>query len=371
VLIRNFVFGWAIEWVFFVIELSAAFIFYYYWGKLKPKTHVQVAWVYALAAWISLVLITGITGFMLHPGRWLETHNFWHGLLNPQFIPQTISRTGGALLLTSLYVYLHASLTIKDAALRDLIAKRSARPALLGAVLITLGGIGWYVFMPESARLALQAAAVLNVFTALIFALTVAVFFLLYIGPYRNPGWLSPGFAVTLFLFGMAAFSTGEFIREAVRKPYIVYNVVLGNQVLQDEVAKLRETGYLEGGRWTRAYIAEKFPQAVVDGKIDEAKLLELPQEDRIAVGQVIFQHHCNNCHAAKEGYSAAGPLLFSRSPEMLESMILHLHESHYFMPPWSGTPEEAKLLVDYLETIAPERPKGMFPQLEELEATP
>ena len=57
---------------------------------------------------------------------------------------------------------------------------------------------------------------------ALIFALTIVVFFLLYFGPYRNPGWLSPGFAGSLFLFGIAAFSTGEFIREAVRKPFIV-----------------------------------------------------------------------------------------------------------------------------------------------------
>ena len=66
----------------------------------------------------------------------------------------------------------------------------------------------------------------------LIFALTIVVFFLLYFGPYRNPGWLSPGFAGSLCLFGIAAFSTGEFIREAVRKPFVVYNVVLGNQVL-------------------------------------------------------------------------------------------------------------------------------------------
>lgn len=367
-LIRNFVFGWAIEWVFFVIELTAAFVFYYYWGRLPEKTHVTVAWIYGLAAWISLVLITGITSFMLNPGVWLETGNFWHGLLNPQFVPQTISRTGGALLLTSLYVYLHASLFARNTEVRDLIARRSSRPALVGAVMITVGGIGWYVFMPESAQMALQAAAVLTVLTVLIFALTVAVFFLLYLGPYRNPGWLSPGFAITLFLFGLAAFSTGEFIREAVRKPYIVYNVVLGNQVLEDEVTELRETGYLEGGRWTKAYIAEKYPQAMVDDTIDESRLLELPREDREAVGEVIFQYHCNNCHAGREGYSAAGPLLFSRPPEMLESMILHLHQSHYFMPPWSGTEEEAKLLTEYLQTIAPERPQGMFPRLEELE---
>ena len=154
-LIRTFVFGWATEWVFFVIELTAAFIFYYYWGRLDQRTHVIIGWLYASAAWISLVLITGITAFMLNPGVWAtdpKSQNFWTAFFNPQFLPQTIARTGGALLLSSLYVYLHASLSIRDARLRDLIAARSARPALLGAVLITVGGIGWHYFLPPRPR---------------------------------------------------------------------------------------------------------------------------------------------------------------------------------------------------------------------------
>jgi cytochrome bd ubiquinol oxidase subunit I len=41
-LIRIFVFGWATEWVFFFLELSAAFIFYYYWGKLSKEVHLAI-----------------------------------------------------------------------------------------------------------------------------------------------------------------------------------------------------------------------------------------------------------------------------------------------------------------------------------------
>ncbi len=254
-LIRTFVFGWATEWVFFVLELASAFIVYYCWGKLAEKTHVTMAWIYALAAWISLVLITGITAFMANPGDWLEKRDFWAAFFNPQFIPQTIARTGGALLLTSLYVYLHASLVIKDCRLRDMIGSRSARPALAGAIMVTFGGLSWYYFLPDSAKVILAGVASLNILIVLIFALTIVTFFLLYFGPYRNPGWLSPGFAGALLLFGLAAFSTGEFIREAVRKPYVIYNVVLGNQIMPEEVPQLRDQGYLEGGIWTKAYV--------------------------------------------------------------------------------------------------------------------
>ena len=368
-LIRTFVFGWATEWVFFVIELSAAFLFYYYWDTLDAKTHVAIGWIYALAAWISLVLITGITAFMLHSGDWPQRGTFWSAFLNPQFIPQTVARTGGALLLSSLYVYLHASLTTSNIRLRDLIARRSTRPALLGAVLITLGGLGWYWFLPESARAIIPRAAVLNVLMVLIFVLTIVVFFLLYLGPYRNPGWLSPGFAVALFLFGLAAFSVGEFVREAVRKPYIVYNVVLGNQILPREVSELRQRGYLERGIWTKALVAQRYPAVLVDDpsarggrRIEPRRLVELPVADREALGEVLFQYHCNDCHAARVGYSAVGPLIQGRPRPMVRDLIEHLEIAHFFMPPWCGTPEEAELLTDYLMSIAPPRPAGMLP---------
>ncbi|MGQ9563078.1 MAG: cytochrome ubiquinol oxidase subunit I [Thermogutta sp.] len=371
VLIRTFVFGWATEWVFFVIELTAAFIFYYYWDRLPPRIHQTIAWIYALAAWISLVLITGITAFMLYPGRWLESPSFWTGFFNPQFVPQVIARTGGAILLSSLYVYLHSSLALPACEVRSLIIRRSTRPAFLGAALITLGGIGWLLFLPHSARLALEAAAVLTVLTVLIFALTIVVFGLLYVGPYRNPEWMTPGFAASLFIFGLAAFSTGEFIREAVRKPYVVYGVVLGNQVLEKEVTEFRRNGFLQSGLWTRPYVADRWPQTLDQGKIVPDRLLALPEADRKHLGQVIFMHHCNDCHAAESGYSAVGPILFSRPKPMLVDMIRHLHETHYFMPPWSGTAEEAEVLADYLLTIAPERPTGIYPSLERLESQP
>jgi cytochrome d ubiquinol oxidase subunit I len=358
-LIRTFVFGWATEWVFFVLEICSAFIFFYYWGRLSEKTHLAMAWIYALAAWISLVLITGITAFMLNPGRWLEKGDFWTAFFNPQFIPQTVARTGGALLLASLYVYLHASLTIKDARLRDMIASRSARPALAGAVMITLGGLGWYWFLPDSAQALLVNNASLNIMMLLIFALTIATFVLLYLGPYRNPGWLSPGFAGALFLFGLAAFSSGEFVREAVRKPYVIYNVAFGNQILPEEVPRLRTVGYLEGGIWTKAYLEKKYPHIDAASSTGEKRLLNLPEPDRIKFGQLLFQYHCNDCHAANLGFSAAGRLLQGRSRSQVRDLIEHL-DMHFFMPPWAGNSEEAELLTDYLMSIVPPRPSGM-----------
>lgn len=361
VLIHAFVFGWAIEYVFFVLEVCAAFLFYYFWERFDARTHVRMGWIYAGAAWISLVLITGITGFMLHPGRWPQTHGFWDGFLNAQFLPQTVARTGGALLLATLYVYLHAAFRCREPGLLAMISRRSARPGLLGALMVTLGGLWWYLALPASAQAALVAAAPLNILMSILFAVTVVVFAMLYFGPYRKPGWVTPGFAILLFSFGLAAVGAGEFVREAVRKPYILYDVVLSNQILKEELPALRRDGYLESGVWTRAWVAQRHPQAMTAaGGIDEEALLALPAGERAAVGEVLFQHHCNDCHAARAGLSAVSQLVRGWTPEMIHEVVRYPDRSHFFMPPWAGTEPEARLLQEYLAAIALPYPPGL-----------
>jgi cytochrome bd-type quinol oxidase subunit 1 len=360
-LIHNFVFGWAIEYVAFILEIVSAFIFFYYWGRLRAKTHVTIAWIYAWSAWFSLFVITGITAFMLNTGAWHTQRGFWTGFFNPQMIPQVLARTGGALLLSSLYVYLHASFKAKNRELYNLIESRSARPAIWGAALIVVGGVWWYLALPESAQAALAAASVLNILMALIFALTIAVFVMLYLGPYRNPGWFTPGFTILIFLSGIAAVATGEYIREAVRKPYIIYNAVISNQIYPEQIPQLRQSGYLEGGVWTRAFVASKFPFAVSGDSIDEAALLALPDPEQQALGKVLFQYHCNDCHALEVGYSPIGHLIRGWTPDMIQGVVERPEEYHFFMPPWAGTKEEAVLLTKFLAEVAPAHPSGMY----------
>lgn len=359
-LIRIFVFAWASEWVFFVIELTTAFLFYYFWGRLAPGTHQTLGWIYAVSAWMSLFIITGITAFMLQPGAWLQTGDFIDAFFNPQTIPQTLSRTGGSLLLASLYVFLHASFTLKEDPLIDLLGRRSSRPALMGAILILLGGVTWYSALPPSARAALASASALNIFMTLLFAVTVAVFFMLYLGPYRNPRWVTPGFALLFLSFGILAVSTGEFIREAVRKPYIIYNLVTGHQLYVDEIPGVAERGFLESGLWTRLWLKENYPQVFEGRQVDESRLIRLPLEDRKRIGKVLFMYHCNDCHALKRGYSASINLMRGWNRELILDTLLNLHKAEFFMPPWTGTKEEAEILADFLLSIRPPPPEGM-----------
>lgn len=43
VLIRTFVWGWAIEWCFFLIEIAALLLYYYGWNRIDSRTHQLLA----------------------------------------------------------------------------------------------------------------------------------------------------------------------------------------------------------------------------------------------------------------------------------------------------------------------------------------
>ncbi len=339
-LIRTFVFGWAIEWVFFIVEIVAAFIMYYFWTRLPEKTHIIVAWIYAIAAWISLVLITGITAFMLDSrgliAHWSETGVFWHAFFNVQFLPQTILRTGASVLLASLYVFLHAAWTLRkpeDGELLEKVVRRMARPLIFGAVTAALGVGFWFAMLSPRVLLVMERAVLLNVLLTIFFGLCGLMTLLIVLGPMLNPRSINVGFAACLFILGLVALSSAEFIREAVRKPWIVDQVVLGNQIYGDEITDRQENGFLRSAKW------QSIPK------------------DKVRQGGMVFMYHCNNCHATDHGMSAAGPLLVGEDKQRIMDKIRTLNEPTFSMPPWSGTEEELDALSEYLLTIRPEMP--------------
>ena len=93
-LIHTFVWAWAIEWAFFLLEVVTALAWVATWEKVSPKTHLLLIRLYAFAAFMSLVVIQGILGFMLTPGRFPATASVADGFLNPTYLPGLLFRTG-------------------------------------------------------------------------------------------------------------------------------------------------------------------------------------------------------------------------------------------------------------------------------------
>ncbi|RPI06867.1 MAG: hypothetical protein EHM71_11440, partial [Zetaproteobacteria bacterium] len=150
-LIRTFVWGWAIEWVFFVVELAAALLYVGTWDRTSRRTHLTIGWIYFVAAYFSLVVINGIVAFMLTPGHWLETRAFWDGFFNPTYWPSLVLRTGIALTLAGAYGWLVTTRLPSNGA-RDGLVRYLAAWGVVGAAVAGLGFAWWAANIPADAR---------------------------------------------------------------------------------------------------------------------------------------------------------------------------------------------------------------------------
>ena len=116
-LIHNFVFGWAIEWVFFLVELATAVVYYYTWNRIDAKAAPDRGLGLRGASVCTLIIINGILTFMLTPGdTWLsvagsghEATKFWNAFFNPTYWPSLLLRTCVCASLAGIWALISAS----------------------------------------------------------------------------------------------------------------------------------------------------------------------------------------------------------------------------------------------------------------------
>ncbi len=342
-LIHAYVWGWAIEWVFFFIEITAALLYLYGWDKLEPRLHLWYGWIYFIAAYLSLVIINGIITFMLTSGSWIRNHQFWKGFFNPTYFPSLAFRTAIALALAGIYALITASVQ-KDSALKARIVRWSAWwivPSL--AVLPLLAW--WYVrripadvwanargFMPTATHFAFFAVVLLSV-TFLLALLTLV-----------RPGRMHLAFSLLVAVVALGAMGSFEFVREAIRKPYVISNYLYANSLYSTQIPgdagfsvdEVDNTGILASAKW-----------------IDQR---DITAGDQVTVGHEIFRVECQSCHTAN-AYRGLKHYLTLRAWDQnkIQAMIGGLEFMHNsVMPPFAGTDSERAALAAYLGSIHP-----------------
>ncbi len=334
-LIHSFVWAWAIEWVFFFVEIAAAFVYYYGWDRLDRRTHLAVGWIYFAAAWLSLFVINGILTFMLTPGRWLMTHTLGDGFFNPTMLPSLILRTAVAVALAGLYALVTASRLhpgdARDAA-RDRLTRYAAGWLLAGVVVLPFAG-AWYVSrIPDAARmLTVGGSSAVTIFAALSIALSALIVLIAYFGPYRQPRSANLLVAVILVGLGLGVTGVTEWVREAVRKPYVIYNYMYSNGILQADRAVVSDRGILQTAKWVDRQAIANYPQRAA------------PE---------IFRVECRSCHTL-DGYNALRPLVRGWSEQFMDYQLQRLNELKGYMPPFVGTEAERRALAGWLADVA------------------
>jgi cytochrome bd-type quinol oxidase subunit 1/mono/diheme cytochrome c family protein len=352
-LIHNFVFGWAIEWVFFIVELTTAAVYYYTWNKIDPKHHLTVGWVYAGASACTLVIINGILTFMLTPGdTWLsvagtgaEASKFWNAFFNPTYWPSLLLRCTVCVSLAGVWALITSSRIdgYKFPALKTSLVKWSVKWLMASFVVVPFALV-WYLWMvPESQRALLTlgidtiGAGTFSTVTriALLIIITSATIVgVAYQLGYKNPLDFNLSTAISILLLALMATAAGEYSREMLRKPYVIGRWMYSNGVRVKYVDRINHEGYLKDSLWVWKDAAG--------------------ESSSYSRGEAIFRGECSSCHTL-DGYRPVRQLLAGRDQANIASFLKMLHEykpdSPYrrFMPPLSGTSEDVNDLAEYL----------------------
>ena len=339
ILIHTFVFGWAAEWVFFLVEIVALFVYFYTFGKMDDRTHQIIGWIYFGAAWMSLFLINGIIDFMLTPGTWLSNNDFWYGFFNPTFWPSLFFRSFMCFMLAGCYGFLTATF-LEDEQARHRMIRYSGVWALVSLILSVPAG-WWYIsVLPEKARglvdgasPTIAKAATVAAFSSAALAGLVITLILL------NPKARTRAMTVIVMIAAMGYMGAFEWTREAARRPYVINEVMYSNGILKKEVERINQEGFLKNAKWVQNKV------------VTEANQLE--------AGRELFLHQCFACHTLG-GFNND---IVSRTKNMsygaMRKYLATIHEKRYFMPPFVGNESELKALAAYLTAGLHKKPLG------------
>lgn len=329
-LIHTFVFGWAAEWVFFVGEIVALFIYFYTFGKMDRKNHIIIGWIYFICAWMSLFLINGIIGYMLTPGAWIENHNFWSGFFNPTFWPSLVFRTGISLVLCGVFGFVTAAF-LKNESLRQSIMRTCAAWVAIPFVLMLAGGWWYLKTIPEAPKAIImeKSPEIANYLQVLTWILPI-LFIASMVMAIRLPNSFQKGLCFAVVGIALIYFGAFEFIREGGRRPFIIYDHMYSNQVYVKDVPEIQKAGFLPSAKWV--------------------KHKEVSDDNLIEAGRELFKLQCSACHSTHGPLNDIVPLVQKYDSVFgMDAMLNGLGKLNNYMPNFMGSRQERWALANYI----------------------
>lgn len=288
-LIHSFVWKWATEWVFFLIEVVGVYMIIYLVGKVDRATHLRISIIFGLASYGTMLIIIGILSFMMWPGKpeWFAEGGYLNGFYGANTFAQLAMRTAFMFTMTAVVGGIVAG-GIKDAAFKREIARKLA---LLGMGSTVAGGLllQWYMgTLPETAQVITENR--LPDWFAMSLLVTLGGIFAWFAATWLQPRLLTPaiaaGMTVAVLVFGLWP---EEVARESLRKPYVAGQYVYSNQVIardvpglgiRSEIPLIEQKGFLA----TQVFVPDS--------------LRSVNPHNALEAGRSLALTTCSNCHS-------------------------------------------------------------------------
>jgi mono/diheme cytochrome c family protein len=269
---------------------------------------------------------------MLTPGRWLTTQALADAFFNPTMWPSALIRTAVAVALAGLYALVTASIA-SPADHRERLTRYAAKWLLAGAVAIPVGGVWYIASLPPLAReMSMGGAPAVTIFAGLTILFSAFLVALIFVSAYLYPRSFNIGLALIAVIIGLMTTGVTEWVREAVRKPYIIYGYMWSNSIPVADRRMLQAQGLLPRAKWT----------AVSDASTSS----------QLQAGEEIFQVACQSCHTVR-GYNGIQLMVKGWSRPLIRYSLDHLDELKGYMPPFVGSRAEREALADWLRSLA------------------
>jgi hypothetical protein len=288
-LIHTFVWKWATEWVFFMIEVVGVYAVVYLVGKIDQRTHLRITVILGLASYATMLIILGILSFMMWPGKpeWFTEGGYLNGFYGANTFAQLSMRTMFMLSVTAVVG------SIVTAGFTDLEFRRKMNRwlATFGIVGVIVGGalFQWYLAtLPNYAHLILENRLP-EWFAPSLYA-TLGGMLVYFIAMLVTPRLITTVVAsvatVSILIFGLWP---EEVARESIRKPFVAGQYVYSNQIIardvpglgiKSELPLIEEKGILK----THIFIPDN--------------LRTITDNNKVEVGQTLAMILCSNCHS-------------------------------------------------------------------------
>lgn len=288
-LIHSFVWKWATEWVFFVVEVIGVYMIVYLVGKVDKKTHMKISVIFGLASWGTMIIIVGILSFMMLPGKeqWFTEGGYLNGFYGTNTFIQMAMRTAFMFTMTAVVGGIIIS-AIQDPAFK----KEMARKLGWLGIISTLAGAGllqlYLTSVPPQALLIMENRLpdYFEPSIMIVLAGTLTYFILTMIQPKALVAGFAGAMTVVILVAGLWPEETA---RESMRKPWVAGQYVYSNQIIgkdvpamdiQSQLPILEKQGLLKSHPFTPEH------------------LRQVNNGNTIQAGEFIAMTYCSNCHS-------------------------------------------------------------------------